>query len=84
MIRSMTVRQYVEAYWQNENKLRALLGAEHPLSQTWTFGGAVSAATVNAAIEVENGRIVRIQTWHGVGWFNVRGYGHPVVDISCG
>jgi hypothetical protein len=80
MIRSMTVRQFVETYWQNEGKLKALLGAEHPLSQAWNFGGP---ATVNAAITVENGRIVRIQTWHGVGWFNVRGYGPPVVDISC-
>jgi hypothetical protein len=77
--RIQVVTEHVEENWKFKGGLRAVLGTEFPESREWNFG---SIPTEKASITVQNGRIVRVQTWSGLNWSARGGYGSPTVDIS--
>lgn len=75
--RIQVITEHVEQNWKFAAALRGILGAEFPESREWNFG---KVPTEKASLTVQDGRIVRVQTWSG--WATGVVSGHPVVDIS--
>ncbi|MFM6349074.1 MAG: hypothetical protein ACKPFK_28630 [Dolichospermum sp.] len=75
----MDTKKFVIENWRSAEMLKTLIGTPFERGDEFHWG---EIPTNQAYIQVENGKITRIQTWSGLGWSAKYGYGSPTVDVS--
>ncbi|MFM6248324.1 MAG: hypothetical protein ACKPEQ_04090 [Dolichospermum sp.] len=75
----MDIKSFIIENWKSAEMLKTLIGTPFERGDEFHWG---EIPTNQAYIEVENGKITRIQTWSGLGWSAKYGYGSPTVDVS--
>lgn len=70
------IKDFVSANWRDRQALQGLVGQPCNADLEWNFG---SIPTEKAAVETQDGVIVRVSTWSGLNWSARGGYGSPFV-----